>query len=268
MISERELTELLAFSGRTLDKSRKLLLEYSSRSFSSELKSDNSVVTEADKAAEELIRAEIAREMAGHSILGEEFGGGFDGAEYQWVIDPIDGTANFLTGIPTYGTILALFYKGEPVVGMTDHPLLDRRYYATKQGGVHFQGKRLKVRGLSDASQLNPLENLAVSSRLTFARSDHENLFDKIFKTHPSIRIYRDVFAHALVASGSIGGMVEWESPIWDLAVAKLFTEEAGGEYFEFSAKNSKEDKSVRTAIFGERNVVSHLKNLFAEAIG
>ncbi len=262
MHSEKELDELLGFANRTVDKSRKLLLEYLQRGFTSELKPDKSVVTEADKAAEALIRKEIERELPGHSIVGEEMGGAAGEADYQWIIDPIDGTANFLTGIPTFGTIFALFHKGEPVVGVSDHPALGWRFTAKKGGGVFRDGTRLKVRGLSKGT-LSPQENVGISSRIFFEYSAEGERFDAFVKAHPNIRIYRDVFAHGLVASGALGAMVEFNSMIWDLAVAKLFTEEAGGTYLQFPARGAAAGEERLNAIFGAAETVELLKRFF-----
>lgn len=263
MTDEKEILEYFQFAQGVLDKTSALLLDYCNRGFKSELKADETVVTEADKAVEEVIREEISRKYPGHAILGEEFGDS-GSAELKWVIDPIDGTANFLTGIPTFGTILALFRGEVPLVGFSDHPMLGRRYRATRGGGVFLGEKRLKVRGLSNEF-LSPLENIAVSSRRCFAKSGHESLCDRFFAEHPSIRVYRDVFAHGLTAEGCLGGMVEWANAPWDLAVARIFAEEAGGSYFEFTPKGY--TGGERTAIFGATRTVELLREFFAEAI-
>jgi histidinol-phosphatase len=263
MIDEKEIVEYYQFGQRVLDKTRALLLDYCSRGFSSELKADETVVTEADKAVEEVIRGEISLSYPSHSILGEEFGDS-GSAPLKWIIDPIDGTANFLTGIPTFGTILALFHGEVPLLGFSDHPLLGRRYCARKGAGVFLGEKKLRVRGVSNES-LSPLENIAVSSRKCFAKSGHQALSDRFFAQHPSIRVYRDVFAHGLTAEGCIGGMVEWANAPWDLAVARIFAEEAGGSYFEFTPKGF--SGSEKSAIFGASQTVELLKEFFAEAI-
>lgn len=255
MLNNQQLNEFFEFGQTTLNKSRNLLRQFSERGFSSELKPDKSVVTEADKATEKLIREEINRVYPNHSIVGEEFGGAIGSDEFQWIIDPIDGTANFLTGIPTFGTILALFYRGEAVVGFTDHPALGLRYHAKKGGGVFCGDKALKVRGLSDKS-LSPLENIAISSRVFFEYSGEEHLFDNFVKMHPNIRIYRDVFAHALTAAGAIGAMVEINNMIWDLAVSRLFAEEAGGVYLERAGVGNAANEARFTAVFGAKRTV------------
>jgi len=250
-----ELNEYLSFAHKTLDGSSKLIMEYLERGFSMEIKEDKSVVTEADKAAEEFIREKILATFPGHSILGEELGGDVAESGFQWVIDPIDGTANFLTGIPTFGTILALFYNAEPIVGISDHPALKRRYHATKGGGVLFESKSLKVRGLS-TDKLSPNENIAISSRLFFDYSSESHMFDNFVRLHPNIRIYRDVLAHGLVAQGSLGAMLEINNMPWDLAVAKLYAQEAGGTYLEVSSRGQAGAQGRKNALFGDTAVV------------
>lgn len=261
-LGKSELNEYLKFAHKTLDGSSKLIMEYLDRGFSSEIKADKSIVTEADQAAEEFIRGRILDAFPGHSILGEEFGGEVASTDFQWVIDPIDGTANFLTGIPTFGTILALFHNGVPVVGVSDHPALNRRYYATKGGGVFLGNKPLTVRGLS-SSALSPNENIAMSARLFFEYSSEGRLFDNFLLEHPNIRIYRDVFAHGLVAQGSLGAMLEMNNMPWDLAVAKLYTEEAGGIYLEVPSRAKAGTEGRKNALFGDANVVKLIASKF-----
>ena len=257
-----ELNEYLKFTHKTLDGSSKLIMDFLDKGFGSEIKADKSVVTDADRAAEEFIRERIVTAYPGHSILGEEFGGEAPSSEFQWVIDPIDGTANFLTGIPTFGTILALFHNGEPVVGVSDHPALKRRYHATKGGGVFLGEKSLKVRGLSN-TELNPNENIAMSSRLFFEYSSEGALFDNFVKKHPNIRIYRDVIAHGLVAQGSLGAMLEMNNMPWDLAVSKLYTEEAGGTYIDVPSRGGAANEGRRNALFGDTRVVKLIASDF-----
>lgn len=261
-LGKSELNEYLKFAHKTLDGSSKLIMQYLDRGFSSEIKGDKSIVTEADRAAEEFIRNKILTTFPEHTILGEEFGGEVATTDFQWVIDPIDGTANFLTGIPTFGTILALFYNGAPVVGVSDHPALNRRYHATKGGGVFLGDKLLKVRGIS-TSELSPNENIATSARLFFEYSSEGNLFDDFVLEHPNIRIYRDVFAHGLVAQGSLGAMLEMNNMPWDLAVAKLYTEEAGGIYLEVDSRGRAKGEGRKNALFGHAQVVNLIASKF-----
>ncbi len=92
------------------------------------LKADSTPVSEADREAERAIRAEIARRFPDHGILGEEFGAENTGADYVWVLDPIDGTKSFVAGKPTFGTLIALAHKGAPLLGVIDHPALGDRW--------------------------------------------------------------------------------------------------------------------------------------------
>jgi fructose-1,6-bisphosphatase/inositol monophosphatase family enzyme len=262
-LDKSELNEYLTFAHKALDGSSKIVLDYLEQGFKSEIKADKSVVTEADKAAEEYLRGEIEKHFPSHTILGEEYGGEISKSGFQWVIDPIDGTANFLTGIPTFGTILALFHDGHAVVGMSDHPALKRRYHATKGGGVFFGQKKLQVRGLSN-KELDPNENVAISSRLFFEYSNEGQLFDEFVRKHPNIRIYRDVSAHGLVAQGSLGAMIEFNNMPWDLAVSRLYTEEAGGLYLEMPSQGSAGKEGRKNAIFGAKKTV----NLIAASFG
>ncbi len=256
MLTSQELQECLQFATSTLDSSRAIALRFGNEGFSSELKPDKSVVTEADRAIEEFIRDEILKHLPAHTVLGEEQGGSFEQTGFQWVIDPIDGTANFLTGIPTYGTILALFFEGQPVVAVSDHPSLNRRYHAVKGSGVFLDGQRIKVRGLSSEGELSPLENIALSARVFFEYSGEGEVFDSFVKRHPNIRIYRDVLAHGLVAQGALGAMVEMNNMIWDLAVAGLYMQEGGGVYLQTPSRGNAASEGRFNAVFGARETV------------
>ena len=202
-------------------------------------KPDMSPVTDADIACEKFMRDDIAAYSPGDEILGEEFGGEPAFSGRQWVIDPIDGTKNFVRGVPVWATLIALLEDGEPVVGVVSAPALRRRWYASKDGGAYriFGGapKQLQVSQvakLADAS-------LAISSLSSWAlrgkRNDLVELTDKTWR----LRGYGDFWNYCLVAEGAVDIAAEPEVSPWDLAAPSLIVTEAGGTFTNLQGKPS-----------------------------
>src|SRR4051794_2568854 len=117
--------ELIQFSKKLADASAELIRKYFRTDYQVELKEDESPVTLADRGAEELMRQMIMQAFPEHGILGEEFGRYQPDAEYQWVLDPIDGTKSFVSHSYLFGTLIALLKDGRPLLGVINHPLLN-----------------------------------------------------------------------------------------------------------------------------------------------
>src|SRR6478735_8160786 len=121
-----------------------------------ETKPDLTPVSEADRAAEEKIRALVAASGRGEGVLGEEFGD--DGADVRWIVDPIDGTTSYVRGVPVFATLLALERDGEVVLGLASAPALGRRWWAVRGGGAFLDGQPCRV------SAVTQIEDCAVST--------------------------------------------------------------------------------------------------------
>ena len=120
-----ELVELKKFCKSLTEVSGENIRKYFRNTISVETKSDDSPVTIADKSTEEKLREIIMKEYPEHGILGEEFGKHNEGAEYQWILDPIDGTKSFICGAVTFGTLIALMKNGKPILGVFHQPILN-----------------------------------------------------------------------------------------------------------------------------------------------
>ena len=125
MSSVNELTEFKKFCKLLTETSGKNISKYFRTNFGIETKPDDSPVTIADKTTEEKLRELIMKEYPEHGILGEEFGKHNEGAEYQWILDPIDGTKSFICGAITFGTLIGLMKNGKPVLGVFHQPILN-----------------------------------------------------------------------------------------------------------------------------------------------
>lgn len=194
-------------------------------------KPDMTPVSDADLAVEKLLRSELKKARPKDEVLGEEFGGDLEVAGRQWVIDPIDGTKNFVRGVPVWATLIALLEDGDPVVAVVSAPALRRRWYAAKGAGAYrvFGGapKRLhvsKVASLADAS-------VAMSSLEGWTACRLEEKFLQLTRDTWRLRGYGDFWNYCLLAEGAVDVATEPEVSLWDLAAPSLIVTEAGGTF-------------------------------------
>lgn len=224
--------------------------------FTVERKQDASYVTNVDLEVEDRLRTLITRRFPEHGILGEEFPPARPGADFQWILDPIDGTEDFVHRVPTFGSILSLYYGGAPVVGIVDHPALDVRCHAAYGRGTYRNSARIT---LSNTEAPPEQVRLVTSARGNFIRyRDEGPYFDKLTRTYPNHRIYRSCYGHALVAMGAVDAMVDYHDTPWDLASAQILAEEAGGVYrvVRHFVVNG---VPIYSAVFGKPNLVEQI---------
>jgi histidinol-phosphatase len=204
------------------------------RRVATELKSDGTVVTEADREAEKAMRARIADRFPQHAILGEELGpDGPAGARYRWVLDPVDGTILFTLGVPTFGTLVGLLDEGQPVLGVVHFPAIGETVYASKGAGCFWRAvghEAVRVR----VAPAVPLAEARVSAcgpdgtdlRPTGGRA--ANLTGLIRRAH-HFRFLGDCLQHALVCQGRVHAAVDTIMMPWDVAALVPCVREAGG---------------------------------------
>ncbi|GGO60948.1 histidinol-phosphatase [Microbacterium nanhaiense] len=198
------------------------------------LKADRSHVTEADLAAERAIRALIEAERPGDAIFGEEYGA-TSGAR-RWIIDPIDGTANFLRGVPAWGTMIALEIDGVISVGVVSMPAMGRRWWAATGLGAFTDGERpisvSTVASLDEAS-------LSFQSINQWRGAGHLDallrLQDRVWRD----RAYGDIWAYMLLAEGRLDIVGEFDVKEYDVAAAAAIVREAGGRFTSLEGSDS-----------------------------
>jgi histidinol-phosphatase len=214
----------LAVALRAADAARMAIMSRYWSGFSVELKADASPVTEADREAEEAIRAVIREEFPQHRITGEELGS--EGAgDLTWLVDPIDGTISFVRRIPLFATLIALCDGPETLVAVIDLPALGRRFHAVRGGGAWEGQQRLTV-----ARDFDPATSLVShGNRFQFEGNGLMPLYERMEREVRLFRSYTDAFGHALVACGSAALMVDPDLQPWDLAAPELLVREAGG---------------------------------------
>jgi histidinol-phosphatase len=193
-------------------------------------KPDLTPVTDADRSVEAALREVLSRERPSDAIMGEEYGGTTEFAGRQWVIDPIDGTKNFVRGVPVWATLIALLDDGVPVTGIVSAPALSRRWWASSGHGAYgavagSSPRRLAVSAVSDVSAAS----LSFSSLSGWGprRDKFIALTDAVWRD----RAYGDFWSYCLLAEGAVDIAAEPEVSLWDLAPLDLLVREAGGAF-------------------------------------
>jgi histidinol phosphatase-like enzyme (inositol monophosphatase family) len=205
-----------------------------------ERKADESPVTIADKSAEQLLRQRIADAFPFDAILGEEFGETPGTSGFRWILDPIDGTKSFISGVPLYGTMVAVEHSGRALVGMVYIPALDEGVYAEVGGGTwHFQGHKTP-QPVHVSTKPRLAEGLFVTSQLdNFAKRGAADAFHAIEKAASITRTWGDCYGYLLVATGRAEVMVDPMLCVWDAAAVQPIVEEAGGSFTDWQGNRS-----------------------------
>jgi len=205
-------------------------------------KPDNTPVTDADKASEEAIRALIKNHRPEDGIVGEEFGNDAGGADRYWVIDPIDGTKNFLRGIPTWATLIGLIEKQSDgsevvVVGVVSAPALFRRWYASEGNGAFVSVNKAAPEKIS-VSQVSEIKDASISYSDFIGWNERLVPFQELMAQAWRTRGIGDFWSHMLVAEGAVDVAVEPSLAIWDMAALDIIVREAGGRFTNMEGRD------------------------------
>lgn len=207
----------------------KLILKYFGKNEKIKEKSNKSLVSKADLEANKVIIQTIKKNFPGHSILSEETGFDNNNSDFKWVIDPIDGTHNFLRGIPIFGVSIALEYRNEVVLGILEFPILKLTAFAEKGKGAFLNGKKLKVSSNKDITHSFILYEFAPGTR-------HKALELLKRLSHETINIRNfgaAIYGLFMVASGQCEVFVIFSTHEWDIAAGMLLIQEAGGKAYD-----------------------------------
>jgi histidinol-phosphatase len=203
-------------------------------------KPDRTPVTDADQAVERLLRERIEAARPNDSILGEEYGGERESGR-QWILDPIDGTANFLRGVPVWGTLIALAVDGVPQVGVVSSPALGHRWWAAKGHGAFTAPTRHEDTGAVarklQVSAVRDLEGASLSYN-SLGGWDGEGRIDDVLALARGVwrsRAYGEMWSYMLLAEGALDIVGEFDLKPYDLAALIPIIEEAGGRFTSVS---------------------------------
>ena len=204
---------------------------FKSQDLTVETKPDLTPVTDADREAEQVIRAQLGRVRNRDAVIGEEFGTTGSGGR-QWVIDPIDGTKNYVRGVPVWATLIGLIEDGEVVLGVVSAPALNRRWWAAAGSGA-FTGRSLSQATRLSVSSVNQLSDASLSYsslsgwRDLGVRQQFIELTDSVWRT----RAYGDFWSYMLLAEGGVDLACEPELELYDMAAPSIVVTEAGGAF-------------------------------------
>jgi len=197
-----------------------------------ETKPDLTPVTDADRAAEEIVKSQLSRTRSRDGFVGEESGTSRGSSGRQWVVDPIDGTKNFVRGVPVWATLISLLDDGVPVLGVVSAPALNRRWWAA-QGTGAWSGPRLSAAKRVQVSQVADLGDASLSHSEIWEWEEAGRLpgFLDLTKKVWRTRGYGDFWSYALVAEGSADIACEPELALHDMAALVPLVTEAGGRF-------------------------------------
>ena len=231
---------------------------FRSRDFTVSRKHDNSEVTEIDQNTETAISSVLRGSFPDFGIYGEEHGvSGPEGAEYVWVIDPIDGTTNFIRGVPVWGSLIALVHQEVPVLGVVSAPALGMRWWATAKGGAYFNGTRIYV------SQVNELSHAHVSTTPNTGWHNVGGLpaLQQLQVDALRARGFGDFWQHMLIAQGAIDVAIDaiGVAP-YDNAAIYPIVQEAGGNITDrFGKANWRANSMISTNGLLHSSVIDRL---------
>jgi len=232
-----ERTDFTAFALELADAADRISMRSFRKAPRVDRKPDRTFVTQADTAIELELRERIATRYPTHGVLAEEFGDRSSNQEIRWIIDPIDGTHNYMRGAPVFATLIALERAGVMELGVISAPAMRERWHAVRGGGAWSGKRRLQV------SLVSELQDAQVfyASRSAFVAVGKERGFDAVTGAAWRDRGFGDFWGYALVAEGVGEAMFEPELYSWDLAAPLIVVEEAGGRLTDFAGRRTYE---------------------------
>ncbi len=248
--TDSELRGWLTFALSCCDTADEIALRHFRRDLEISTKPDRTLVTQADRAIETLLRERVLAAYPGHGLVGEEYGTEAGDAAVRWYIDPIDGTHNFVRGVPLFGTLLGVERDGEMQVGVLSAPALRERWFAWRGGGAWVlragpvgsaEPRRIETSGVRALANAQIL----YGSPFDIMDSGWAPGFSGLIRGAWRDRGFGDFWGYTLVAEGAAEAMLEVGIHPWDLAAPLLLVEEAGGRMSDFGGARGVEAGSV-----------------------
>ncbi len=253
--TDAELDGWLALAHAACDEADDLARGAFRRDLEITTKPDRTFVTEADKSIERAIRARILTAHPDHGLVGEEYGTEGAAAATRWYIDPIDGTHNFIRGVPLFGTLLAVARDGELQAAVLSAPALHERWWARRGGGAWARGhddeapRRLHVSGVTSLADAQLLYGSGHEIEASGLAPGFKALLGEVWRD----RGFGDFWGYALLAGGAAEAMVEVGLSSWDAAAPLVLVEEAGGRATDFDG-----ERAIDSGTFVVSNGILH----------
>jgi histidinol phosphatase-like enzyme (inositol monophosphatase family) len=251
--------ELVAFAGRLADASGAIARRYFRSGLGIEFKPDRSPVTAADREAEAAIRKLIAAQYPAHGVIGEEHGRDRPEVEFVWILDPIDGTKSFITGRPTFGTLIALLRQARPVLGIIDHPALGERWVGAAGCPTLMNGAPVHARACGDLGSAA----LSASSPHYF-RDSAAPAFERVRQAARQVLYSGDCYAYGMIASGWSDLHVDAKMDIYDYLAAVPVIEGAGGVMTDWDGRPLTMHSGDRVIAVGDKRLHEPVIKLLA----
>ena len=239
--------ELIRIANSFADKSRKILKKNYLKRTDVEEKKDGSFVTNVDKEIELLFRDYIKNKFPSHGVLGEEFGLDKPKDEYLWVIDPLDGTHNFIAGKPLFGTLISCLKENKPVLGLIDIPILEQRWFGGKSLGVKLNNKNCNFQLVK--KNYNKL--IVSSTSLLMFDGIYEKKIKNIYNKIGFPIFGSDCYSYGLLLSGRVDQIIEANMKPWDYLAQAALINEQGGVITDWNGKQltTKSDGKIIASI-------------------
>jgi len=249
-------TEFLLFAETLADASRDMLITASRDLPEVTVKADASYVTTTDRAIEKKLREMIIEQYPEHGIFGEEFENLNIGAEYVWVLDPIDGTAAFVAGIPVYGTLIALAWNGKPFIGVIDHPMTDDRWTGVNKTCAFHNGKPIRTRSCDTlASAYVTCSNCDFMSLAQLAQ------FTTVRKQVAYVQYGGSCFAYGVLASGRSDAAIDAGLEAFDIYACAAIIQGAGGVVTNWDGEELSFDMDGTVLAVGDKTQLQEIIN-------
>lgn len=238
---DAELERWLAVAHAACDSADEIARRHFRRNLVVSAKPDRTYVTDADTSIEREIRSRLLAAFPDHGLVGEEYGVEAVGAATRWYIDPIDGTHNFIRGIPLFGTLLAVERDGELQAAVLSAPALRDRWWARRGGGAWARSawddepRGLRVSGISSLHDAQVLYGSGHDIERSGRAPGFWSLLGEVWRE----RGFGDFWGYALLAEGAAEAMIEVDLSAWDAAAPMLLIEEAGGRVTDFDGRRA-----------------------------
>jgi myo-inositol-1(or 4)-monophosphatase len=263
-IDDKTLDELLDFADGLASAARMVITTHFRRDLAVDHKASDmprgQPVTEADRAVEKAIRGMIEAHYPDHGVVGEELGSVNSDSEWQWVIDPIDGTRAFIAGMPLFGTLIGLTHLGVPLLGVIDQPVLGERFIGSARGAT-FNGHQMRTRACASLDDAV----FATTDPAMFAAPAARAAYETLRRRANVTQFGGNCISYAMLAAGAIDIVVEADLKPWDVTALVPVVEAAGGVITGWDGGPAHQASEVIAC--GDRALYDEVQPLLAGAV-
>ena len=244
---------LIAAAAAAADVAGAVIRPFFRARLTTDQKADRSPVTIADRSAEQAMRAVLTERFPDHGVLGEEFGLDRPNAGMRWVLDPVDGTRAFVSGRPTFGTLIALFQDDHPIIGIIDQPVTGERWIGAIGRPTTFRAAFGGVAGCRPCTSLADAELSCTSPEML---GDRTPRFERLRRAVRRNYWGGDCYAYGLLALGQIDIVAECDNKIWDWGALVPVVEGAGGSVTDWQGQPLRPDSDGTVLALGDRGLL------------